>query len=88
MSYRVLLYYKYTHLDDPQTYRDEHIALCEQLGLLGRIIVAEEGINGTLSGTVAATGAYIAAMRADPRTADIEYKIDPAEAHTFPKLSI
>ena len=76
MDYRVLLYYKYVHLDDPQGYRDEHFALCEQLGLRGRIIVAEEGINGTVSGTFDATQAYIDAMHADPRTADLWFKID------------
>ena len=88
MSYQILLYYKYTHLDDPEAYRDEHMELCQRLGLLGRIIVAEEGINGTVSGTVEATEAYIEAMRADPRTRDMDFKIDPAEGHCFPKLSI
>jgi len=88
VSYQVLLYYKYTRLDDPQIYRDEHFALCEGLGLLGRIIVAEEGINGTVSGTAEATDAYMKALLADPCTAGIEFKIDPADGHTFPKLSI
>lgn len=88
MSYQILLYYKYTRLDDPQTYRDEHLALCEQLGLRGRIIIAAEGINGTVSGTTGATAAYIEALQTDPRTADIEFKIDPADGHCFPKLSV
>lgn len=88
MPYQVLLYYKYVHLSDPEAYRDEHLALCQGLGLLGRIIVAEEGINGTVSGSSEATKAYIEAMRDDPRTADMVFKIDPAEAHAFPKLSI
>ncbi|MFT4547490.1 MAG: UPF0176 protein [Verrucomicrobiales bacterium] len=88
MSYQVLLYYKYTHLDDPETYRAEHLALCEQLGLLGRIIVAEEGINGTVSGEIDATQAYMDAIHADPRTADMWFKIDATQGHTFPKLSI
>lgn len=88
MPYQVLLYYKYVRLSDPEAYRDEHLALCQQLCLRGRIIVAEEGINGTISGDLEATEAYMEAMRADPRTQDMVFKIDPAESHTFPKLSI
>ena len=65
MSYQVLLYYKYVRLSDPEAYRDEHLALCQQLGLRGRIIVAEEGINGTVSGDLEATEAYMETMRAD-----------------------
>jgi UPF0176 protein len=88
MPYQVLLYYKYVQLDDPEAYRAEHLALCQQLGLLGRIIVAEEGINGTVSGTAEATIAYMEAMHADPRMRDVVFKIDPSEGHAFPKLSI
>jgi UPF0176 protein len=88
MTYQILLYYKYTHLDDPEAYMDAHTELCQRLGLLGRIIIAEEGINGTVSGTTESTGAYMEAMRGDPCMAGIEFKIDPADGHCFPKLSI
>ena len=88
MDFQVLLYYKYFRIDDPAAYREEHVALCERLGLRGRIIVAEEGINGTVSGELAATQAYMEAMHADPRTADLWFKVDPADGHAFPKLSI
>ena len=88
MSYQVLLYYKYTRIDDPQAYHDEHRALCEKLGLLGRIIIAEEGINGTVSGLKESAEAYVEALRADPRTADMAFKTDATDGHAFPKLSI
>jgi len=87
-DYRVLLYYKYVLIDDPETFMADHLALCNSLELRGRIIVGEEGINGTVSGTIAATDNYIAAMNANERTAGIEYKIDPADDHVFPKMSI
>lgn len=86
--YQVLLYYFYVEITDPDAYRDEHRALCESLELLGRIIVGKEGINGTLSGTVENCQRYMKALRADPLTADIEFKIDPEEGHVFPKLSV
>ena len=49
--YQVLLYYCYTPLDNPEQFRDEHHRLCLELDLRGRIIVAAEGLNGTVSGT-------------------------------------
>ena len=48
--YTVLLYYKYVQVDDSQTLRDEQFALCERLGLKSRILVAGEGLNGTVCG--------------------------------------
>ena len=47
MDYRVLLYYNYTKIENPEQFAKEHLALCKSLGLKGRILVAEEGINGT-----------------------------------------
>jgi len=86
--YRVLLYYKYVRLAEPAAFVAEHRLLCERLGLRGRILVAEEGINGTVSGTVESTTAYIEAVRADARFADMGFKLDPADGHVFPKLSV
>lgn len=87
-DYEVLLYYRYVPIADPEAYRDEQHALCESLDLRGRIIVGREGINGTVSGTVEACRRYREAMGADPRTADMGFKIDPADDHVFPKLSV
>lgn len=84
----VLLYYLYCDVADPGAYRDQQRALCEELGLLGRIIVAGEGINGTLSGPRAACEAYMRAMHADPLTAAMTFKIDAERSHVFPKLSV
>ena len=86
--YQVLLYYFYVEIADPDQYRDEHRALCESLGLLGRIIVGNEGINGTVSGTVENCQKYMEALRNDPLTANIEFKIDDEKEHVFPKLSV
>ena len=86
--YEVLLYYKYARFADPDAYADEHRRLCTELGLKGRILIAAEGINGTVSGTVEECAKYRAALDADPLTAGIAWKIDPSEGHVFPKLSV
>ena len=88
MDYRVLLFYNYTPIADPTAFAKEHLAFCRSLNLKGRILVAEEGINGTLSGTKAETDAYMAQMKADSRFQDTQFKIDEAEAHAFKKLFV
>lgn len=88
MDYRVLLYYNYTTIADPETFAKEHLAFCQELGIKGRILVAPEGINGTLSGTKAATDQYMAMMLADQRFKDTYFKIDESEGHAFKKLFV
>lgn len=86
--YQILLYYKFVHIEDPQAFAAEHLEWCRSLGLRGRILVAEEGLNGTVSGTVEATEAYMNGMRQDPRFADMVFKVDPSEGHVFKRLSV
>ena len=87
-AYRVLLYYKYVPIEDPVTFAQEHLAACKEIGLKGRILVSDEGINGTCSGTIEQTDAYINMMKADERFADMVYKIDEAEGHAFKKMHV
>lgn len=86
--FQILLYYFYNRIADPAAFVDEQRALCEDLGLLGRILIGDEGINGTVSGLTESTERYMATLRSDERTRGIEFKIDTAEGHVFPKLSI
>ncbi|WP_453990190.1 oxygen-dependent tRNA uridine(34) hydroxylase TrhO [Bacillus nitroreducens] len=88
MEYQVLLYYKYIEIEDPQAFRDAHFEFCSSLGLRGRILVATEGINGTVSGTVEQTEKYMEHMRNDPRFSDMVFKIEKSEGHAFKKLKI
>ncbi len=86
--YEVLLYYKYVRLDDPVSYARAHQELCSRLGLKGRILIAHEGINGTLSGRSENCREYREALAQDPLTEGIAWKIDEEAGHVFPKLSI
>lgn len=88
MDYRVLLYYKYVTIDDPETFAQEHLDFCKSLGLKGRILVSIEGLNGTLSGPVEATEKYKEHVRSDERFKDIVFKEDKAEEHAFKKMHV
>ncbi|HEV7349621.1 rhodanese-related sulfurtransferase [Telluribacter sp.] len=86
--YRVLLYYNYVSIADPELYRDEHHLFCIEHNLLGRVIVSPEGLNGTVSGLAADCENYMAFLRADARFADTEFKIEEHDGHTFHKLHV
>ncbi len=87
-KYQVLLYYLYVPLEDPEAFAKEHLAFCQSIHLKGRILVASEGINGTLSGLTEDTEKYIAHMQADERFKNIFFKIDPAEVQAFKKMFV
>lgn len=86
--YRVLLYYLYVPIENHEEFAAEHLAACKALELKGRILVASEGINGTVSGTIEQTDQYMDMMKSDPRFADIVFKIDEAEGHAFKKMHV
>jgi UPF0176 protein len=87
-KYRVLLYYKYVEIRDHEIYAKRHLKFCKALDIKGRILISGEGLNGTISGTVDQTDAYINAIHMDPRFEDMEFKIDAAESHVFKKLFV
>lgn len=86
--YRILLFYKFVNIEDPETLTAEHLQYCKDLGIKGRILIAPEGINGTLSGTWEQTEKYMNDLRADARFADMVFKIDESEGHAFKKMFV
>lgn len=88
MKHYVLLYYCYSTIEDPEAFREAHHLLCLDLGLRGRIIVATEGLNGTVSGTKEACEAYMETVTSDPRFAHTEFKVDEIDQPAFEKMHV
>ncbi|HMT10824.1 MAG TPA: hypothetical protein PKA39_04290, partial [Ignavibacteria bacterium] len=88
IMYRVLLYYKYTKIENPEFFAEEHLGYCRDLGLRGRILISPEGINGTCSGLFSQTEKYMAHMRLDPRFKDLWFKTDEVKGHVFKKMHV
>lgn len=86
--FRILLYYKYVAILDYEHFAADHLQYCKNLGLKGRILVAEEGINGTVSGTIAQTNAYMAYMHSHPLFQEMSFKMDESEDHVFHKMFV
>lgn len=63
MISKILLYYAFTPVPDPDAIRLWQKELCEKLGLRGRIIVSKHGINGTVGGELDACKLYLRATR-------------------------
>ncbi|MFM2357714.1 MAG: protein YbfQ [Candidatus Parcubacteria bacterium] len=87
-EFEILLYYKYIPVADPQALLASQRKLCEDFGLKGRIILAEEGINGTVEGTKENTQKYIDEMSKDSRFGDMHWKRSVGTGSAFPRLSI
>jgi len=87
-NHRILLYYMYVSILDTETFRKWQLELCKNLNLKGRIIVATEGINGTVEGTVGNTKAYMKEMKLDARFKDIHWKTSEGDGDCFPRLSV
>lgn len=86
MTYQTILYYCYSPIAAAEEFAAEHLNFCKSLGLVGRIIVAEEGLNGTVSGNKEACEIYMKAIHADERFAKTEFKIDEVEEPSFIKM--
>lgn len=86
MAYQTLLYYCYSTIDNAEQFAADHLKFCKSLNLVGRIIVAEEGLNGTVSGTAESCKIYMDTVLADKRFASIDFKIDEVEEPSFIKM--
>lgn len=87
-DFRVLLYYKYQHIDDPELFAKEHLEFCKSIGLKGRILVGSEGINGTVSGTIKQTDKYQEFLHSLQGFEDVWFKVDEADDYAHKKMFV
>ena len=85
---KILLFYLFTPLPDPEAIHQWQRVLCENLGLQGRIIVSPHGINGTVGGGLREIKKYIRATKRYLPFKNIDFKWSDGTGHDFPRLSI
>lgn len=85
---RIVLYYHFTPLADPEAVKLWQHTLCRELGLRGRIIISEHGINGTVGGDLKAVKQYVKQTRSYPAFREMEFKWSEGGAEQFPRLSV
>jgi UPF0176 protein len=63
---RVAALYNFTPFSDPEALREPLLTACEDAGVKGTLLLAREGINGTIAGTDNAMAAVLDTIRALP----------------------
>ncbi len=85
---KVILYYGFTPIADPQAVMLWQRDLCELLGLTGRIIISAHGINGTLGGKMSALKKYVRKTKEFEGFKKIDFKWSEGTGSDFPRLSV
>lgn len=80
--------YHFATVPEPDAVRDALHALCEAQGLCGTLLIAHEGVNGTIAGPDAGVSALVAAIRAMPGFEPIEVKYSGAHEPPFKRLKV
>ncbi len=88
MTYCVAALYHFTRLNDFEALKAPLLDLCNLYGIKGTILLAREGINGTVSGTDQAIQEMLAFLRADPRLAELEHKESRAADMPFYRMKV
>jgi UPF0176 protein len=86
--HKILLFYVFTPLADPDAIRLWQRDLCESLGLKGRILISKDGINGTVGGELSDVKKYVRKTRQYRAFKSIDFKWGEGRGHDFPRLSV
>lgn len=85
---KIILYYAFAPVIDPQAVVLWQRALCAQHGLTGRIIVSKHGINGTVGGAMADVKKYVRGTKHYPGFGKMDVKWSEGTGNDFPRLSV
>jgi UPF0176 protein len=85
---KIILYYKFVSVRDPEAVKLWQRALCEKLNLRGRVLISEHGINGTLGGDLKDLRSYAKATRSFTPFKDMVFKWSGGKREDFPKLVV
>ena len=85
---QVAALYRFVRLENYADLRDPLLNLCEARGVRGTLLLAHEGINGTISGTKQAIAEVLAFLRSDDRLADLDCKFSYNRERPFLRMKV
>ena len=85
---RVVALYRFTRFAEPAAVRAGLADACAAAGVKGTLLVAAEGLNGTIAGSDSVVEAALAAIRVLPGCADLEVREARTEAMPFHRLKV
>ncbi|MBD2539985.1 rhodanese-related sulfurtransferase [Coleofasciculus sp. FACHB-SPT36] len=88
MTQVVVAFYKFVKLPDFADKQDPLLSHCKRQGIRGTILLAAEGINGTIAGSREAIDSVLSFLRSDPRLVDLEHKESYADSPPFDRMKV
>jgi len=92
MSHKVAAFYQFARVPDFRELREPLRAICARLGLKGSVLLAREGINGTVAGTPEAIEAYVGELQHGPlfggRLDNLELKFSSSSTMPFGRMKV
>lgn len=85
---KIVLFYAFTPLGDPEAMRLWQRDLAESLHLRGRVLVSHQGLNGTLGGDLPDVKRWLKKTRQHPALAGLDVKWAEGRGDDFPRLSV
>lgn len=85
---RVAALYRFAPFADCAALREPLERLCRAHGIRGTLLLAHEGINGTIAGTPEGIAAVVDHIRALPDCADLDVKLSTASAMPFHRMKV
>lgn len=85
---KIVLFYVFAPLSDPEAIRLWQESVCSALGLTGRIIISPHGINATVGGDLPEVKRYVKATRSYGAFSGADIKWSEGTGHDFPRLSV
>lgn len=85
---KILLYYQFTPIKDPEAVRLWQKTLADSLNLRGRILVSSHGLNGTVGGELDDLKKYIKATKQFPGFKNMAFKWSDGTREDFPRMSV
>ncbi len=85
---RVVSFYKFVTLDDFESKRGPLQKRCDQLGVRGTVLLAQEGVNGTVAGAHESIASLLDFLRQDPRLSDLEHKESTTTSTPFLRMKV
>lgn len=86
--YTVAALYHFTRFDDPSAIKPALLQRCLDLGITGSLLLAKEGINGTIAGTHDGIEAILSYIGTLPGCAGFDYKLSHASVPPFPRMKV
>jgi UPF0176 protein len=88
MSLAVAAFYRFTRFPDPASLRGPLERAARAAGVKGTVLLAPEGINGTISGSREGVDSVLAHIRALPGCAGLDWKSSAAAGQPFRRLKV